>query len=161
MWYVHRYARVANKVWAWGVGPLSLLFLLQEGGGCLKEPYSDCPTHYGWYKYNFLSSENNFIINNICVGGVEVDCFVWLCRISSFNWKYIICNSLFFWKIPFLHQFLRCLFAPVFETLTLASALSTSLTACEERHCWRGVGVWANLALTQLWKGRAKRPAGY
>lgn len=27
-------------------------------------------THSGWYKYGFLGSENDFIINNICVGRV-------------------------------------------------------------------------------------------
>lgn len=58
--------------------------------------------------------------------------------------------------MSFLHQFLRDLFAPVFETLTLASALSMLLTACEERYCWRGVGVWANLALIQLWNGKSQ-----
>lgn len=47
-------------------------------------------------------------------------------------------------------------FAPVLETLTLASALSTSLTACEERYCWRGVGVWADLALIRLWNGKSQ-----
>jgi len=41
----------------------------------LKQPYSVDTLHV-ISTVHFLSSENNFIINNICVGEVEVDWFV-------------------------------------------------------------------------------------
>lgn len=47
-----------------------------------------------------------------------------------------------------------CLFAPVFGALTSASSLSMLPAACEERCCWRGVGVWADLAVPQLQNGK-------
>lgn len=55
-----------------------------------------------------------------------------------------------------MFSFEKCLFAPVFGALTSASSLSMLPAACEERCCWRGVGVWADLAPPQLQSGKSQ-----
>lgn len=169
------------KMKASGIGPLSLLFLPQEGGGGLEKLYSE---HWhsmddrvnDIYKWMIHINEAFSVAKTILllIASVFMSWTRWsLWILSRSGYSVILCwrgrNWLFCtdyaellpWNkniqyLQFWFLLKKCLFASVFGALTLASSLCMSPAACEERCCWRGVGVRADIALPQLWNGKSQ-----